>query len=101
MHHSYVPSKKGLSIVLPTLKNEAKSTNDITNYRPISIMPVISKIFEKCIANIIELYFKFSDNHYGFVNYGGCGKALFTFRHIVNYLETVALMCIDVLSDML
>ena len=52
----------GLSIVLPTLKNEAKSTNDIKTYRPISIMPVISKIFEKCIANIIEPYFKFSDN---------------------------------------
>ena len=29
MHHSYVPSKIGLSIVLPTLKNEAKSTNDV------------------------------------------------------------------------
>ena len=37
----------------------------ITNYRPISIMPVISKIFEKCTANIIESYFKFSDNQYG------------------------------------
>ena len=50
-------------------------------------MPVISKIFEKCIDNIIELYFKFSDNQYGFVNCGGCGKALFTFRHIVNYFR--------------
>ena len=77
----------GLSIVLPILKNEAKSTNDITNYRHISIMPVKSKIFEKCIANIIEPYFKFSDSQYGFVNNGGCGKALFIFRHVVNYFR--------------
>ena len=87
MHHSYVSSKVGLNIVLPTLKNEAKSSNDITNYRPISIMPVKSKIFEKCIVYIIEPYFKFSDNQYGFVNNGGCGKALFTYRHVVNYFR--------------
>ena len=43
--HSYVPNKIGLSIVLLTLKNEVKSTSDITNHRPISTMPVISKIF--------------------------------------------------------
>ena len=87
MQHSHGPSKMGLSFVLSTLKNKAKSTNDITNYRPISIMPLISKIFEKCIANIIESYFKFSDNQYGFVNYGGYGKALFTFRHVENYFR--------------
>ena len=50
-------------------------------------MPVISKIFEKCITNIIESYFKFSDNQYGFVNNGGCGKAVFTFRQVVNYFR--------------
>ena len=76
-----------MSLSIATLKNEAKSTNDITNYRPISIMSVISKIFEKCIANIIEPYFKFSDNQYGYVNNGGCGKALFTFRQVVNYFK--------------
>ena len=87
MHHGYVPSKIGLSIVLPILKNEAKSTNDITYYRPISIVPEISKIFEKCTANIIEPYFKFSDNQYGFANNGGCGKVLFTFRYVLNYFR--------------
>ena len=64
-----------------------QSTNNITNYRPISIIPVISKICEKCVANIIEPYFKLSDNHCGFVSNGGCGKALFTFRHVINYFR--------------
>ena len=47
MHHRYAPSKMSLSIVLSTLKNKAKSTNNRTNYRPSSIMPVISNFFCK------------------------------------------------------
>ena len=83
--HGYVPERMGLSIVIPTLKNVKKSTNDITNYRPISIMPIVGKIFEKCMAGIIEPQFTFHDNQFGFVNNGGCGKALFAFKNIVNY----------------
>ena len=43
--------------------------------------------FLKYIANIIEPYFKFSDNQNGFVNNGGSGKVLFTFRHVANYFR--------------
>ena len=64
----------GWSSVLPTLKNEAKSTYDITNFRPISIMPVTCKLFEKCITNIIEPYFKFSDNQFGFLTMVDVGR---------------------------
>ena len=58
--HSYVPNRMGISIVIPTVKNVSKSAGDIMNYRPIIIMPVIGKIFAKCIAEIIKPYFYFS-----------------------------------------
>ena len=45
-------------------------TNVIKNYRPISILPSISKIFEKKISNQINDYFNlnnlFHSGHYGF-----------------------------------
>jgi Reverse transcriptase (RNA-dependent DNA polymerase) len=85
--HGCVPERMGMSIVIPTVKSAMKSANDITNYRPISIMPVISKIFEKCAANVIEPLLKFHENQFGFVNNGGCGKALYTFRSVVNYFR--------------
>ena len=64
----------GISIVISTVKNVFKSAGDIMNYRPISIMSVIGKIFEKCTAEIIEPYFNFHENQFGFVENGGCNN---------------------------
>ena len=43
----YVPQRFDLSVINPIVKNSMKSVNDISNYRPIIIMPIISKVFEK------------------------------------------------------
>ena len=68
MNLGYVPDIIGKSIVNPTVKNTIISANVGTNYRPISIMPVISKIFEKCVGNIFNHFYKFHNNQFGFVN---------------------------------
>ena len=39
------------AVVKPIYKKDSNNTNLISNYRPISILPVISKIFEKDAAN--------------------------------------------------
>jgi hypothetical protein len=67
------------SLVIPTIRNTSKSVNDVTNYRLISNMPVMIKVYERSIANVIEPFFKFHDNQFGFVSNGGCAKALFAF----------------------
>lgn len=41
------PKRLKLSLVKPVYKKGCKS--DITNYRPITLIPIISKIFEKCM----------------------------------------------------
>ena len=41
--------------ILPIFKN--KDNLDITNYRPISILPVISKVYEKVFYNRLYNYF--------------------------------------------
>ena len=52
------PNKFEIAKVIPLYKN--KDDTHITNYRPISILPSISKIFEKVIY--IQLYDYFTDN---------------------------------------
>ena len=52
------PNKLKIAKVIPLYKN--KDDTHITNYRPISILPSISKIFEKVIY--IQLYDYFTDN---------------------------------------
>lgn len=56
------------ALVVPIYKKG--DPNDMNNYRPISLLPVVSKIFEKLIARQITSYFEsnhlFCANQYGF-----------------------------------
>ena len=63
-----VPSSMKLAKVIPIYK--AKAKNDISNYRPISILPTISKIMEKIIHKRLYTFLHTCDifypNQYGF-----------------------------------
>ena len=52
------PEKLKVARVIPLYKKEDDTL--FTNYRPISLLPVISKVFEKVIA--IQLYDFFQEN---------------------------------------
>ena len=62
------PDKLKLAKVIPIYKKGEQAL--INNYRPISLLPVISKVLEKIIANQISSFFErnelFSRNQYGF-----------------------------------
>jgi hypothetical protein len=83
--HGYVPKGFGHSIIVPVIKNKCASVNDVSNYRPISIEPVCTKLFEQCLSPVMEPYFSFHSNQFGFVAGGGCSKAIFAFRSTVQY----------------
>ena len=62
------PERLKLAKVIPVFKKGDSKL--INNYRPISLLPVISKVLEKIIANQLSKYFEdnklFHDNQYGF-----------------------------------
>ena len=55
MHESLFPEDLKKADISPIFKKESRS--DKVNYRPISILPNISKIFERCIYNQLCPYF--------------------------------------------
>jgi hypothetical protein len=63
------PSKLKIARILPLFKKENEQL--LTNYRPISLLPVISKIFERVMFTQLHTYFKTNDlfckNQYGFL----------------------------------
>ena len=85
LKYGRVPISFGSSIVLLTLMDKSKEQNDATNYRPISTLPVIAKVFERCIEMFLDKYLVFHPNQYGFVRDGGCNKAIFAFSRVVDY----------------
>ena len=71
------------SNVVPVHKT--KSTNLIKNYRPISLLPIFSKIFEQLIFNSLFNYFMqnklFTECQSGFIPSDSCDAQLLSITH--------------------
>ena len=86
--HSYVPNDFGRGIIIPLLKDKHGDINNSSNYRGITISPVISKIFECCLLLKFDNYFTSSELQFGFKKHLGCGPALFNIQQIIKYFNT-------------
>jgi len=62
------PDSLTIAKVVPVFKQGSRML--CTNYRPISVLPSLSKIFEKCMFNTLMFFISFHDvfapNQYGF-----------------------------------
>ena len=47
--HGYVPNKFGVEVIVPILKDKNGDQTSLDNYRPVTLSPTISKIFE-CVT---------------------------------------------------
>ena len=56
VNSSKFPSSFKCANITPIFKNESR--NHKTNYRPVSILPIVSKIFEKIMSNQLLPYFQ-------------------------------------------
>ena len=79
------PDKLKVARVVPVFKKGSKEI--LSNYRPISVLPIFSKIFEKCIYNRLLAFIKecniFTSNQYGFRERHSTTHALVNFVHNV------------------
>ena len=68
IHTGVFPEKLKLAKVIPIFKKEDPAL--LTNYRPISLLPTISKVIEKVTSSQLYEYFEdsklFAENQYGF-----------------------------------
>jgi len=88
--HSTFPDKLKVAKVNPVYKNG--DCNNMSNYRPISLLPVFSKIYEKVIYNRIYTYLKINKllykNQFGFQK--GCST-----EHAIIELTNEIFQCFD------
>nr|CAI5841041.1 unnamed protein product [Callosobruchus analis] len=73
------------TIVTPIFKSG--DTEDVTNYRPISLLPIFSKIFEKCLVKQIVLHFE--NNEIFFLNQFGYRQHKNTSLAVLKLVENV------------
>ena len=86
LSHGTFPDELKIAKVLPIYKNEDEQM--IQNYRPISVLPFFSKIFEK-IVSLYIIYF-LEDNNLFYCNQFGFRKSHGTNHAIITLVERVS-----------
>ena len=84
-----LPSDWKLANVVPVHKKGAK--DHVENYRPISLLPIVSKVFEHCVLNSIRfhLYQVISPKQHGFCTRRSCiTNLLEALDHIGSLLDS-------------
>jgi len=79
-----MPNSFGCGITIPLPKPSTKGTlNKVDDYRCITILPIISKLFEFTLQKCITLYLGSSISQFGFKKGHSCAHALFSARKII------------------
>ena len=61
----YVPQSFKIAVIKPILKKPNLDPNDLSNYRPISSLPFLSKILEKAVTNQLCSFLQSNTIHFG------------------------------------
>lgn len=97
-----VPNHFKKSIIIPIYKSGKK--NQISNYRPISLISNFAKIFEKCLKNRLKFFFTknglLSKDQYGFTEGVGTTDAINTLLREVTSNINQDKKCIAVFLDL-
>ena len=64
--HSYVPEAFGVGIIKPVLKDKSGDLSSLDNYRPITLSPVFSKLFELVLICIYGYLIVSDDLEFGY-----------------------------------
>ena len=83
--YRFVPDSFGRGHIIPLLKDKAGDVNDLNNYRGITLIPVISKLFESVLLAICSEFLSTDDLQFGFKKGLGCADAIFLFQETVSY----------------
>jgi len=98
----YFPKKFKIALMI-FIHKEGKDPTRVENYRPISLLEVPGKIFEKILTNRLTKYLetnnKLNKNQYGFRKGRGTTTALATFHEIIAISQQKGEQCIVALRD--
>ena len=87
MSQNIVPLGFEQNVITPIIRFKNKGLTDVNNYRPVSINPVDSKIYESHVSYLFADKFSNHRNQFGFVKEIGCSRALFVFNSEVKYFR--------------
>ena len=86
--HSYMPQSMINSIIVPLVKNRCGNLTDKTNYRPIALSSITSKVFEHIILLRLEEYLWTTDNQFGFKSGHSTDLCIYALSELIEYFKS-------------
>ena len=83
--HSFVPIQFSRGTIVPIIKDQQGNRGDVSNYRGITISPIISKIFEHVLKYIFQDFLISCPWQFGFKPKNSTTNALYCLRETVDY----------------
>ena len=85
LKHSFVPQQFKLGYMIPIVKDNQGNLGDVSNYRGITISPIISKLFEHVLKVVFGEFLSSSPYQYGFKKKSSTVHSLHCFKGTVDY----------------
>ena len=84
---------------IPKSSNNVSRNLSVDDFRGISISPIVSKVFEKCVLERYQRFFETPDNQFGFKKGISCSHAIYLVKSVVDHYvsqgSTVSLCALD------
>ena len=85
LHHSYVPHQFRLGFMVPLIKDPSGNNASASNYRGITISPIVSKLFEHVLKSVFFESLTTSEHQFGFKKNSSTVHALHCLKSTVNH----------------
>ena len=91
--HGYIPSSCLNTTIVPICKNKNGNMSDTSNYRPVAVATVVSKLLEHFILSNISLFLGTTDNQFGFKAGHNTDQCTFLLKQTASYFVTQFHLC--------
>ena len=85
LNHSHVPNQFRLGHMIPIIKDTQGNHCDSSNYRGITISPILSKLFEHALKIVFADHLSTSVNQFGFKKHHSTSHAIYCLKETVDY----------------
>lgn len=83
--HSYLPARMLKTVVVPVVKSKTGDIGDKSNYRPISLATIISKVLDSLLNTQLDKHLQIHDNQFGFKTGLSTETAVLCLKQTVKY----------------
>jgi len=94
--HGFIPAEATQTVICPTIKDKNGISSDASNYRPIALTTIFSKIFEHVLSNRVQEYLFTTDNQFGCKRGNSTLMPILLLKELLRFYQDLVVPCLYV-----